>query len=191
MRKLIMWNVMTLDGCFEGEKNWDLDFHNLVWGSELKQLSFEQLKAADMLVFGDVTYDGMAKHWPTAEGKVADLMNNIKKVVCSKTRETADWSNAVIVKDAVSEIRKLKNEGDRAMFVFGSAILSQSLMNAGLFDEIRLCVAPVILGKGRRLFSEKTQKQNLKLAQSQTLPNGGVILKYVLSGLPSRHREKR
>lgn len=178
MRKLIMWNIITLDGCFEGEKNWDLDFHDLVWGPKLDQLSIEQLKVADMLVFGDVTYDGMAKYWPTAKGKVADLMNSIKKVVCSKTREKADWSNTVIVKDAVSEIRKLKNEGDRAMFVFGSAILSQSLMNAGLFDEIRLCVALVILGKGRRLFSEETQKQNLKLAQSQTLQNGGVILRY-------------
>lgn len=173
-----MWNVITLDGCFEGEKNWDLDFHNLVWGPELEQLSIEQLEAASMLVFGDVTYDGMAKYWLTAEGKVANLMNSIKKVVCSKTREKTDWNNTVIVKDAVSEIRKFKNEGDRAIFVFGSAILSQSLMNAGLFDEIRLCVAPVILGKGRRLFSEKTQKQNLKLVQSQTLPNGGVLLKY-------------
>jgi dihydrofolate reductase len=82
------------------------------------------------------------------------------------------------VRDAVSGIRKLKDEGERPMFVFGSAILSQALMNAGLFDEIRLCVAPVILSKGRRLFGEEIQKQNLRLAQSQTLSNGGVILRY-------------
>ena len=175
-----MWNLVTLDGCFEGEKNWDLDFHSLVWGPELEQLSIEQLESADMLVFGDVTYDGMAKYWQTTkdEGKTKDLMNSIKKVVCSKTREKADWNNTVIVKDAVSEIKKLKNEGDRPMFVFGSAILSKSLMNAGLFDEIRLCIAPVILGKGRHLFNEETHKQNLKLEQSQILPKGGVILKY-------------
>ncbi len=182
MRKLIMWNVITLDGCFEGEKNWDLGFHSLVWGPELERLSIEQLKAADMLVFGDVTYEGMAKYWTTAKDKepseVADLMNGIKKVVCSKTRKKSDWNNTVIVKDAVTEIRKLKGQGDRPMFVFGSAILSQSLMNAGLFDEVRLCVAPIILGKGRRLFSEETRKQNLKLAQSHPLPNGGVILRY-------------
>ena len=178
MRKLIMWNVITLDGCFEGEKNWDLDFHSLVWGPELEQLSIDQLNAAEMLVFGDVTYEGMAKYWQTAEGKVADLMNSIKKVVCSKTREKADWINTVIVRNVTSEIKKIKDEGDRAMFVFGSAILSQSLMNAGLFDEIRLCVAPVILGKGRRFFGEETLKQNLKLVLSQTLSNGGVILKY-------------
>jgi dihydrofolate reductase len=141
-------------------------------------LVIEQLNAADMLVFGDVTYEGMAKYWQTSKDKEADLMNSIKKIVCSTTREKADWNNTSIVKDAVSEIQKLKNEGDRPMFVFGSAILSQSLMNAGLFDEIRLCVAPVILGKGRKLFGDKIQKQNLKLAESQALPNGGVILKY-------------
>lgn len=182
MRKLIMWNVVTLDGCFEGEKNWDLNFHDLVWGPELEQWCIEQLRSADMLVFGDVTYEGMAKYWATENGEVADLMNSIKKVVCSTTRDTADWHNTVIAKDAVSEIRKLKQGGDRPMFVFGSAILSQSLMNAGLFDEIRLCVAPVILGKGRRLFTSEVQRQNLKLAQSQSLANGGVILKYEVIG---------
>lgn len=173
-----MWNVITLDGCFESEKNWDLDFHTLVWGPELEHLSIDQLKAADMLVFGDVTYEGMAKYWQTAEGEIADLMNSIKKIVCSQTREKADWNNIVIVKDAVSEIQKLKNEGDGDMYVFGSAILSHALLNAGLFDEIRLCIAPVILGTGRKLFSEITRKQNLKLIESQSLPKGGVILKY-------------
>ena len=176
-----MWNVITLDGCFEGEKNWDLDFHALVWGPELDQLSNEQLKAADILVFGDVTYEGMAKYWSTAKGepgKTADLMNSIKKVVCSKTREKADWNNTVIVRDAVSEIRKLKDGGDRPMLVFGSAILSQSLMNAGLFDEIRLCVAPVILGKGRRLFTDKNMKRGLTLLEDRPLEKGGVILRY-------------
>lgn len=131
-----------------------------------------------MLVFGDVTYDGMAKYWQTAEGKIADLMNSIKKVVCSKTREKADWSNTVIVKDAESEIRKLKDGGDRAMFVFGSAILSQSLMNAGLLDEIRLCVAPIVLGKGRHLFTDTNTERNLKLLEARPLENGGVILRY-------------
>lgn len=178
MRKLIMWNVVTLDGCFEGEKNWDIDFHDLVWGPELEQLSIEQLESADILVFGGVTYEGMAKYWSTAEGKIADFMNSIKKVVGSKTRETTDWNNTIIVKDAVSEIKKLKEEDGKDMFVFGSANLSKSLLDAGLFDEIRLCVAPVILGKGRKLFSEDAKKQSLDLIQSQALPNGGIILKY-------------
>lgn len=173
-----MSNIITLDGCFEGEKNWDLDFHNLIWGKELEEISISQLQEADMLVFGDITYQGMAKYWPEEKGEIADLMNSIKKLVCSKTRKVADWPNTTITNDAVSTIRKLKSEGDRPMFVFGSAILSKSLMNAELFDEIRLCVAPIILGKGRRLFNEETQKQNIKLARSHALSSGGVVLRY-------------
>ncbi len=67
MRKLIMWNVVTLDGYFEGVKNWDLSFHELVWGKELEEFSLAQLKSAGMLVFGAVTYKGMAEYWTKAE----------------------------------------------------------------------------------------------------------------------------
>ena len=70
MRKLIMWNVMTLDGYFEGNKNWDLQFHETVWGPELESLSIEQLRAADFLVFGRITYEGMAAYWKTAKGEI-------------------------------------------------------------------------------------------------------------------------
>jgi dihydrofolate reductase len=181
MRKLIMWNVVTLDNRFEGEKPWDLSFHELVWGPELETFVDQQLGKIDMIVFGENTYKGMAEYWSTEKGKTADMMNSVKKIVCSETREKADWNNTTIVKDAVSGIQKLKNEGDGTMFVFGSGILSQSLMNAGLFDEIRLCVAPIILGKGRRLFTDEIQKQNLKLIESQTLSTGGVILKYIVT----------
>jgi len=175
-----MWNVVTLDGCFEGEKNWDLNFHELVWGEELEQLSIEQLKSADMLIFGRVTYEGMAKYWPTttSEGETTKLMNSIKKVVCSRTLQRADWNNTLIVKDAIDEISKMKSEGNGDMFVFGSSVLSKALMNAGLFDEIRLCVAPVVLGKGRRLLADEIKKQNLDLIESRQIKSGGVILKY-------------
>ena len=87
MRKLIMWNVITLDGCFEGEKKWDLSFHNKVWGPELQELGLEQLRNADFLVFGRVTYEGMAAYWKKAEGEnneTARLMNSIPKLVFSK-----------------------------------------------------------------------------------------------------------
>lgn len=178
MRKLILWNVVTLDGCFEGEKPWDLSFHKLVWGPELQTLIMDQLNKADMIVFGENTYKGMAAYWPTAKEEEANMMNSIKKVVCSKTLETAEWNNTVIVRDAVSEIQKLKSEGDGFMFVFGSAALSQSLMNAGLFDEIRLCVAPVILGKGRHLFTDQNTQRNLRLLEARQFENGGVILRY-------------
>jgi dihydrofolate reductase len=181
MKKLIMWNVVTLDGCFEGETAWDLSFHELVWGPELEALSMTQLEEASALVFGEHTYKGMADYWPTAEateGVVAPLMNNIAKIVCSTTRETAEWNNTTIVRDAVSEIQRLKEEEGGPMYVFGSGILSESLMNAGLFDEIRICVAPTILGKGRHLFTDTHTKQNLKLLEAKPHQNGGVVLRY-------------
>ncbi len=99
MRKLIMWNLVTLDGCFEGEKPWDLAWHELVWGEELEQLSIEQLRSADMLVFGRATYEGMAAYWTTAQGEIADYMNSLPKVVCSRSLHTADWNNSILIKD--------------------------------------------------------------------------------------------
>lgn len=183
MRKIIIWNVVTLDGCFEGEKPWDLSFHNLVWGPELEALSLEQLQEADMLVFGKNTYKGMAEYWPTAEGegKVTALMNSIAKVVCSSSLKKAEWSNTTIIRDGVSELKHLKEQGDKPMYIFGSGKLAQSLMNAGVIDEIRLCVAPIVLGKGRRLFTGENATRNLKLLESRSLQNGGVILRYEVS----------
>jgi dihydrofolate reductase len=178
MRKLIMWNVISLDGCFEGEKAWDLDFHELAWGKELENLSIEQLKSADMVIYGEKTYQGMAEYWSKAEGETADYMNKIPKVVCSSTLKTANWNNTIIMKDAVTEIPKLKQEGDGNMFVFGSGILSKSLMKANLFDEYRLCVVPVFLGKGIRLFNEGLPYQKLKLLEAQPLQTGGIVLRY-------------
>jgi dihydrofolate reductase len=178
MRKLIMWNVISLDGCFEGEKAWDLDFHDLAWGKELEDFSIEQLKSADMIIYGEKTYKGMADFWSKADGETAEYMNKIAKVVCSKTLQVADWNNTKIVRDAVAELPKMKKEDDGNMFVFGSGILSESLMKADLFDEYRLCVAPVFLGKGRRLFSEGLPNQKLKLLEARPLQTGGVILRY-------------
>lgn len=181
MRKLIMWNMITLDGRFEGEKPWDLAFHDLVWGPELEAYSLAQLDEASLLVFGENTYKGMAEYWQKADAtdpKVAPLMNNIAKVVCSPTLEKAEWNNTTILRDAVSEIKRLKEEGGGSMCVLGSGILSESLMNAGLFDEIRLCVVPTILGKGRHLFTDKNTMRALKLLESRPLESGGVILRY-------------
>jgi dihydrofolate reductase len=179
MRKLIMWNLVTLDGYFEGEKNWDLAFHELVWGKELEQLSIEQLKSADMLVFGGTTYGGMANYWTTAKGEIADLMNHIQKVVCSSTLKSADWNNTTIVRNAVAELPKLKQQGNGNMFVFGSGKLSEALMKTNLFDEYRMAIGPVLLGKGRRLFNDGLNYQPLKLLDARPLSTGAVILRYV------------
>ena len=85
-----MWNVISLDGYFEGEKAWDLEFHDLAWGKELENFSIEQLKSADMVIYGEKTYQGMADYWSKAEGETADYMNKIPKVVCSSTLKTAN-----------------------------------------------------------------------------------------------------
>lgn len=176
-----MWNVISLDGCFEGKKPWDLDFHQTVFADELQDFSIEQLKSADILVFGSKTYTGMFEYWTSdqaADDAVTPFMNELPKLVCSSSLKTADWNNTTIIRDAVAELPKLKQEGDGNMFVFGSGILSESLMKANLFDEYRLCVAPVFLGEGRRLFREGIPYHNLKLLQERTLQTGGVIVMY-------------
>ncbi|MFW9856648.1 MAG: dihydrofolate reductase family protein [Candidatus Thorarchaeota archaeon] len=178
MKKLIMWNLITLDGYFQGKEDWDLSFHDLVWGKELEEFSIEQLKSADMIIFGLTTYQGMAAHWQDAEGEVADFMNKLPKAVCSSTLKTARWNNTIIIKNAADEISKLKQEGNGDLFVFGSGKLCESLMKEDLFDEYRLVITPVFLGEGRRLFNEGSKYQELRLIESRPLSNGGVMLRY-------------
>ena len=179
MRKLIMWNFITLDGYFEGEKNWDLDWHEHAWSEELERFSLEQLASADMLVFGRVTYEGMAAYWSTAEGAVADHMNRLPKLVCSRTLEAAGWNNSTLLKDnAAEEIGRIKHQGNGNMFVFGSANLSRTLMKEDLFDEYRFAVAPLFLGGGRRLFDDGLKPQSLQLQEARALSTGCVILRY-------------
>lgn len=179
-----MWNVITLDGYFEGKQNWDLPFHEVVWGQELEQLSLDQLHAADYLVFGRVTYEGMAAYWTNpeaaiAEQEVAKLMNSLPKLVFSRTLTSADWNNTTIIRDnAAVEIEKLKQEGGKDMYVFGSAILSETFINEDLFDEYRIGIAPVILGSGRPLFRQGMASHQLSLISTQPLTTGGVVLRY-------------
>jgi dihydrofolate reductase len=179
MRKLIMWNLVTLDGFFEGPNKWDLDHHNVVWGDELEQLSIDQLTFAGALVFGRVTYEGMASYWRSETGRVADLMNGIPKLVFSRTLEEAEWTNSTLVKgEAVDAVRSLKEADGGDMFVFGSADLSASLTEVGLFDEYRLCVVPALLGAGNPLFKTSTQPHRMTLLGARPLQSGGVILSY-------------
>ncbi len=175
-----MWNIITLDGYFEGSNNWELPFHSVVWGEELETLSIQQLRSADYLVFGRVTYEGMAAHWTKAEGEIADLINDIPKLVFSRTLKTADWNNTTLIhQNASIEIRRLKEEGGRDMYVFGSANLSDTFINDNLFDEFRIGIAPVILGNGRPLFQNGITPKNLTLVSTQQLLTGGVVLKYL------------
>src|SRR5215216_2132481 len=179
MSKLIMWNIITLDGYFEGEKNWELPFLEIVWGSEMERFSLEQLNSTSYLVFGRTTYEGMAAYWKTAQGEIADFMNKLPKIVCSRTLHSVDWNNSILIKENVgNEIATLKAKSNKDLYVFGSANLSETLIKENLFDEYRICIAPVVAGKGRYLFSKGLPERKLSLISSQPLITGGMILKY-------------
>lgn len=150
-----------------------------MWGPELERLSIEQLESAAYLVFGRVTYEGMAAYWKDAEGEIADLMNSIPKLVISRTLESAPWNNSTLVQEnLVAELKQLKSEADKDIYVFGSANLSETLIKENLFDEYRIGIAPVLLGSGKRLFPELMNTKKLSLLSSQPLINGGIVLKY-------------
>jgi dihydrofolate reductase len=177
MAKLIMWNLMTLDGLIEGE-NRDLSWHLDVWGEELERLSIEQLKAAGGLMFGRVTYDLMANHWPSATGEVADLMNALPKYVFSRTLVKSNWNNTQLFgTDVLGTVSKLKRESTKEIFLFGSADLAASLMAHRLIDEFRIAVNPIILGGGTALF-KSGERVRLKLLDSKPHSTGIVILRY-------------
>jgi dihydrofolate reductase len=178
-----MWNLVTVDGYFEGPSSWDLGFHEAAWGDELERFSIEQLDDAAMLLFGRVTYEGMAAYWQPASGDIADRMNAISKAVFSRTLEKAEWHNTDLVRgDATAAVAGFKQGAGGNLYVFGSAALSASLMQAGLFDEYRICVAPVILGAGNPLFKSGAPAQPLELIEARPLSTGAVMLRYGRAG---------
>src|SRR5690606_8165865 len=127
LRRLVMWNLQTLDGCFEGPNLWDLDLHETAWGKDLERFSNDQAKEVGAVLFGRTTFEGMAAYWKNASGKTAEFMNRVPKVVFSRRLETADWSNSRLVKgDAGDEVAALKRQPGKDLFVFGSAKLCDS-----------------------------------------------------------------
>jgi dihydrofolate reductase len=119
MRKLIVWNVMTLDGYFAGPTAWDLDMHGTVWGDELEAFSLEQGEEIGTLLFGRRTYEGMAAHWTQETGDIADMMNGIEKAVASRTLESADWNNTRLLSgEATDSVKALKAEDGKDVFIF-------------------------------------------------------------------------
>jgi dihydrofolate reductase len=142
-------------------------------------MSIEQLGTADMLLFGRVTYEGMAAYWKTEQGEVASFMNSLPKGVFSRTLERADWNNTKLLKgDAKTEVQSLKRAGDKNIFVFGSGGLSATLLEEGLYDEYRICLVPVVLGSGKQLFGRKLSRLRMKLLESRPLASGSVLLRY-------------
>jgi dihydrofolate reductase len=180
MRRLVVWNMMTLDGCFEGKEPWDLGFHETVWGEELESFSLEQGAAIGTLLFGRRTYEGMAAYWQNETGAVAEMMNTVDKAVASRSLESAEWNNTRLLKgEAVEAVRQLKAEPGKDVYVFGSADLLASLLGAGLVDEYRICLAPFVLGGGTALFKPGLSVR-MQLHASRQLKTGGMILTYRL-----------
>jgi dihydrofolate reductase len=169
--------MASLDGYFEGEKPWDLDWHRT--DEEFNDFAAEQLDEFDTLVFGRATYEGMAQYWPSEEAiksdpEVATRMNDAAKIVVSRTldKPVPAWNNTRLVKDS----RELRS--DEKMLVLGSAVLTTSLLEDGLLDELRIMVNPVFLGSGRSLATSATGQIPLRLLARREFRNGNVLLTY-------------
>jgi dihydrofolate reductase len=176
MARVIVWNILSLDGFFEGEKKWDLEMHGTVWGPELEAMSNEFGDKAAALVFGRITYEGMRDYWTAAEPSIiTTYMNGLPKLVASRTQTVSDWNNTRLTSDIEGEVARLRREEPKDVYIFGSAELSHSLLKAGLVDEVMLCFAPVAIGKGTPFFKDKAK---FDLIEARALSNGGVIVRY-------------
>jgi dihydrofolate reductase len=182
MRKLIVFNHVTLDGYFvsvNGDFNWARSGND---DAEYSAFVAENASGGGQLLLGRVTYELMASYWPTPiadqhDPIVAAGMNSMPKVVFSRTLDQALWNNTRLVKgDIVSEIRKMKNEPGPGMAVLGSGSIVSQLALERLIDEYQMVVDPVALGKGRTMFEGIQEKLTLKLTKTRPFNNGKVFL---------------
>jgi len=182
MRKLIVFNNVTLDGYFT-DRNGDMSWahqHDPEW------LEFVQGNASGggELLFGRKTYDLMASYWPTPMASkndpvVADQMNKLPKVVFSRSMDKASWSNTRVVKgDIAAEVRKMKSADGPGMAIFGSGTIVANFAQANLIDEYQIAIHPIILGAGRTMFEGLKTKLSLRLTKSRTFGNGIVFACY-------------
>jgi dihydrofolate reductase len=180
MRKLILFNLISLDGYFEGPGG-SIDWHTV--DEEFNDFATAQLDEAGGLVFGRVTYSMMAAYWPTPEAaasdpEVAERMNALPKIVASRTLKQADWANSRVVQDIAAELRRSKGEPGGDLLLFGSGLLVADLARQGLIDEYRLMISPVVLGAGRALFEGLPEPLPLELLRTRQFGNGNVLLVY-------------
>jgi dihydrofolate reductase len=175
MRKLIVWNLMSLDGFFETPDK-KLDW--CVIDEEFFAMARELLGSVGAILFGRATYEHMAAYWPSAaKDEIADKMNGLPKIVFSRTLKKAVWNNSRLVKgDAGAEVSKLKKQSGKDMVILGSAMLANSLLQAGLIDEYRVVLNPVLIGAGNPLFKGIRERLRLKLQNTKLLKSGVVVL---------------
>jgi dihydrofolate reductase len=184
MGRIVVTEFVSLDGVVEDpggaedfkHGGWSFEFSR---GEEGDKFKLDEALEADALLLGRVTYQGFADAWPSRDGEFADKFNNMPKYVVSSTLEDPEWNNSTVLEgDVVEAVSKLKREQDGDIVVHGSPQLVQSLLENDLVDELRLMVFPVVLGSGKRLFGETSDKKGLRLADSKTVGDGVAILVY-------------
>ena len=184
MRKIIGLIHMSLDGYTSG-LNDEMDW--IVYNDEVAQYSHDLHALTDAAIYGRVTYEGMQSYWPTVLSQPnpdprdlnhAHWLEGITKYVVSRTLQSADWGKTVIIHDNLAEeFNKLKAQPGKDIWFLGSPNLARSFFDLGLFDEYRINVNPVVLGKGKRLFGE-SERIDLNLIEARTLQDGVVALRY-------------
>lgn len=183
MRRLMMFNNVTLDGFFtdrEGTIRWAHERQD----EETKAFASSNASGGAALVFGRITYQEMAAFWPTPQAKkmlpaVAKGMNEMPKFVFSKSLREAAWSNTTLLRaDPASEVRRLKREAGPDLVIMGSGSIVRLLAASGLIDEYQLVIHPVALGEGRTLFEGAAKQIGLKLTQTRSFKNGNLLACY-------------
>jgi dihydrofolate reductase len=184
MGRIVITEFVSLDGVMEAPGGGE-DYEHAGWtfeidrGAEGDKFKLDETFASEALLLGRVTYEGFAAAWPSVENEFADKFNSMPKYVVSSTLETAEWNNSTVLSgDVVEEVSKLKQEQDGDIVVHGSARLVQALIEHDLVDELRLMVFPVVLGSGKRLFGDTSDKKRLRLTDSKTVGDGVTILIY-------------
>lgn len=193
MRKIKLQMQISLDGFVCGP-NGEMDWMVWEWDDVLKNYAFELTNSADTFLMGRNTGEGMAVYWPTVasnpESKeedkwMADKLNNLPKVVFSKTVTAINWTNARVANDIVEEVRELKKEPGKDIVLYGGAGLVSSFIRENLVDEYHLFINPAVIGKGKTIFSDLKERMNLKLVKATPSTTGIVVLQY----LPEKENE--
>jgi dihydrofolate reductase len=185
MKKLIVFNNVTLDGYFT-DKNGDMSWAHKD-DPEWNEFVSNNASGGGVLILGRITYELMASYWPTPMAAeqypvVADAMNELPKLVFSRTLDEPTWENAKIIKgDLVEEIEKLKAISDLDMVILGSGTIVSQLARAGLIDEYQIVVHPIVVGDGRTLFEGIDERMPLNLTSSRIFKNGAVLLHYAMT----------
>ncbi len=179
MRKIVSSLFLSLDGVYEAPDRWHFPYFD----DEMGEAVQAQVDAADAMLLGRVTWQEFAAYWPRQSGAdvdIADHMNTTPKFVVSSTLERVeDWQNSILVKGNVAaELTRLKRQPGKTIGVTGSGALVRSLLRDGPLDELRLLVHPLVVGKGKRLFPEGSERQSLQLVESAIFGTGVAYLTY-------------